>query len=100
MQFMVIMTDGENCCGNRGSRQQLDENTEAVCDNLRSEGIPVFAVAFEAPRGGAELMKYCASSDGHYFNSAGDGLIETFQSIGREIIKTSDNLRLVLPNRG
>ena len=94
LRIMVMMTDGENCCGARGAPAQLDENTMAVCDNLKAEGVTVFAVAFEAPQSGVSLMSYCASSDGHFFNTNGEGLSETFEAIGRQI--NSQSLRLTL----
>ena len=92
IRVMVMMTDGENCCGSRGSPQQLDEQTMAVCDNLKAEGVTVYAVAFEAPANGVSLMEYCASSNGHFFNTNGQGLSETFQAIGRQI--NAQSLRL------
>jgi hypothetical protein len=94
LRVMVLMTDGQNCCGARGQPAQLDENTMAVCDNLKAEGVTVFAVAFEAPASGASLMNYCASSTGHYFNTNGAGLSEAFQAIGRQI--NAQSLRLTL----
>lgn len=84
-RVMVLMTDGQNCCDERGTTAELDERSMAVCDNLKAEGVTVFSVAFEAPRGGVNLMRYCASSDGHFFNTNGAGLTEAFQAIGRQI---------------
>jgi Mg-chelatase subunit ChlD len=94
MRIMVLMTDGQNCCGARGQPAQLDDNTKAVCDNLKAEGVTVFAVAFEAPASGAALMDYCASSPGHYFNTNGAGVSDTFRAIGRQI--NAQSLRLTL----
>lgn len=101
MRVMVVMTDGENCC--QGGRPvfstniqpaDMDQNASAVCRNLRAEGILVFAVAFEAPSRGRDLMSDCASSPSHFFNTNGAGLSETFRAIGRQI--NAQSLRLTL----
>ncbi len=93
MRIMVLMTDGQNCCGHRGNTLQLDRNTRAVCNGLEAARVTVFAVAFEAPQSGVNLMRDCASSDGHFFNTNGEGLSEAFQAIGRQI--NAQSLRLV-----
>jgi hypothetical protein len=98
IRVMVVMTDGENCCNGRPvgngviDRFQMDSNALAVCENLRREGVLVYAVAFEAPMGGQTLMRNCASSDGHFFNTNGAGISEVFQAIGRQI--NAQSLRL------
>ena len=94
MRVMVLMTDGENCCGHRYQPSQQDTHTRMVCDNLKAEGITVYAVAFEAPQVGVDLMSYCASSSGHFFNTNGAGLSEAFRAIGRQI--NAQSLRLTL----
>lgn len=94
MRVMVLMTDGENCCGHRYQPSQQDTHTRMVCDNLKAEGITVYAVAFEAPSVGVNLMSYCASSPGHFFNTNGAGLSEAFRAIGRQI--NAQSLRLTL----
>lgn len=92
LKFMVLMTDGQNCCGGRGQPAQLDQNAMAVCDNLKAEGVSVFSVAFEAPQSGVDLMQYCASTSGHFFNTNGTGLTEAFAAIGRQM--NAQSLRL------
>jgi hypothetical protein len=98
VRVMVVMTDGENCCHGRPlpngnvDRFQMDDNTRAVCNNLRRDGVLVFAVAFEAPERGRDLMRDCASSDGHFFNTNGAGLSDAFRAIGRQI--NAQSLRL------
>jgi hypothetical protein len=94
MRVMVLMTDGENCCGHRYQPSQQDTHTRMVCDNLKAEGVTVYAVAFEAPSVGVNLMSYCASSAGHFFNTNGAGLSEAFGAIGRQI--NAQSLRLTL----
>lgn len=94
MRIMVLMTDGENCCGHRFQPAQQDTHTRMVCDNLKAEGITVFAVAFEAPQRGVNLMSYCASSPGHFFNTNGAGVSDAFRAIGRQI--NAQSLRLTL----
>ena len=82
---MILLTDGENCCGSRGSRSVQDDNTLSVCRELRAQGIVVFAVAFQAPAGGTRLMQGCASSPGHFFNANISGIMAAFQAIGANI---------------
>lgn len=94
LRVMVVMTDGENCCGARAAPAVQDQRTLAVCDNLKAEGVLVYAVAFEAPPRGRDLMQACASSDSHFFNTNGSGLRGTFEAIGRQI--NAQALRLTL----
>ncbi|MCC5993362.1 MAG: VWA domain-containing protein [Rhodobacteraceae bacterium] len=89
LQFMILMTDGANCCGARGSRQTLDLNSRAVCDNLKAEGVMIYGVAFEAPQHGVDLMQQCASSPSHFSNTHGQGLADAFGAIGRHINATA-----------
>lgn len=85
VRAMIVMTDGENCCGERYPLAIQDQNTLDSCQALKDEGILVYAVAFEAPTGGANLMRACASSPNHYFNTTGAGIIDVFAGIGNHI---------------
>lgn len=85
LKVMLLMTDGVNCCGTRGTTQQMDTRTLDTCAGLRDNGVEVYAVAFEAPAGGRNLMMACASSAGHFFNTSGSGITDVFQSIGTHL---------------
>lgn len=92
VRAMILMTDGENCCGERYTRSVQDQNTLASCTALKNEGILVYAVAFEAPQGGVDLMQSCASSPNHFFNTSGAEIVEVFAGIGTHI--QTQSLRL------
>lgn len=94
LRVMVVMTDGENCCGARFQPSHQDEHALSVCHNLRAEGVLIYGIAFEAPANGVALMSNCSSSQSHFFNTNGEGLRATFEAIGRQIIARS--LRLTL----
>jgi len=94
LRIMVLMTDGENCCGLRDTPVAQNENALAVCEDLRDEAVVVFSIAFEAPENGVNLMEECASSESHFFNTNGEGMRATFQAIGRQINALS--LRLTI----
>lgn len=70
---------------------QADTNLRAVCDAANANGIVVFAIGFEAPDRGQEVMQHCASSDAHYYDVEGIEISQAFASIARTI----NQLRLI-----
>lgn len=72
-------------------RTQADNNLRAICDAARAQNILVFTIGFEAPSGGQAVMRYCASSDAHYYDVQGIEISDAFASIARTI----NQLRLI-----
>lgn len=70
---------------------QADTNLRAICDEANTAGIVVFAIGFEAPDRGQEVMRHCASSDAHYYDVEGIEISQAFASIARTI----NQLRLI-----
>jgi hypothetical protein len=93
VRALLLLTDGENCCGHRYSQAQQDLNTLAVCSALKAQGVLIYTIAFEAPAAGQSLMMGCASSPSHYFDAGSGGLMNVFASIGSNVI--TQTLRLM-----
>jgi len=68
-----------------------DERLEDICDVAHAQGIVVFSIAFEAPSEGQRVMRYCASTDAHYYDVDGIDISNAFASIARTI----NQLRLI-----
>lgn len=85
VRALILLTDGQNCCGARYPTAQQDLNTLAVCSELRDRNVLIYSIAFQAPTAGANLMQGCASSPSHYFNADTSELISVFQAIGNNI---------------
>jgi len=68
-----------------------DRRLRNICDVAHAEGIVVFSIAFEAPSRGRDVMRYCASSDAHYYDVDGIDISDAFASIARTI----NQLRLI-----
>jgi len=85
VRALILLTDGQNCCGSRYSTAVQDLNTLSVCTELKARDVLVYSVAFQAPSAGANLMQACASSPSHYFNASTSELISVFQGIGSNI---------------
>lgn len=64
-----------------------DQHTDHVCDATKDEGVIVFTIGFEAPRGGRRVLERCASSPSHYFDVDGLEIEEAFKSIAASIRK-------------
>ncbi|MEH6773632.1 MAG: pilus assembly protein TadG-related protein [Cereibacter changlensis] len=64
---------------------EKNTRTKSVCDAARGRGITVFSVAFEAPSTGQSLLKYCATTSGHYFDVRGLEIRTAFRSIASHI---------------
>lgn len=94
----LLMTDGDyNTYGGRNGREALSQQTARdVCDNIKAEGIIVYAVGFQLPNQAArDVMDYCASPDGSggkfFYDAANaDELNAAFQDIAFKL----SNLRL------
>jgi len=84
-RVMVLLTDGENCCGSRFSTPVQDDNTLAVCQGMRANDVTVYTVSFDAPAGAIDLLSQCASSPNHFFNSGGDALVTAFDAIATNV---------------
>lgn len=72
----------------RMTRTQSSENFqrfEDICAVARSRGVVVFAIAFEAPSDARQMMRECATSDAHFYDTSGDGLVDAFASIAASI---------------
>ena len=81
VRALVLLTDGENCCGERYAYAVQNLNTLAICTELKLRDVLIYSIAFQAPSGGATLMQACASSPSHYFNSTVSEITSVFQGI-------------------
>jgi Flp pilus assembly protein TadG len=100
LRSMVLLTDGENCCFHVGhaatrhpSLEIQNQYTANACAGLRDNGVTIYTIAFEAPEGGAQMMRECASSENHYFSASSSQLIDVFRGISTHI--QTQRLRLL-----
>jgi hypothetical protein len=62
-----------------------------VCDEMKSKGVIVYSVAFQAPSSAETLLRDCATSGDTYFNaSSGEELRTAFKAVAADL----NNLRL------
>lgn len=87
-RYIILMTDGE-MTGNTGVWQQsFDQNVRDQCDATKTAGIKIFSVAFMAPDKGKQLLQYCASPGGNYYEAETmEKLVASFTSIAKEATK-------------
>ncbi len=91
IKAVILMTDGRfnttYVAGNGSSAQQAVN----LCDNMKAEGVQVYAVAFQAPASAERTLQDCATSPKHYFDAQDGGeLRSAFQTIALRLA----NLRL------
>lgn len=92
VRAMILMTDGENCCGARFPVTVQDQQTRATCQALREQRVTIYTVAFEAPANGVNLMQACATSPNHFFNTSASGIGDAFAAVATHI--QTQSLRL------
>jgi len=88
-KVLVVLTDGENYVSNdwqsgttEVSVKRLNRRTLRFCDKAKGKGITIFFVDYMNPRGDAQTLKSCASSDDHYFTASNaEELKAAFQEI-------------------
>lgn len=87
---IVLMTDGFFNYDPTRPLHSRDQ-ARALCDNIKVKGVSIYAVAFAAPREGREVLEYCATDPGYYFDARnGDELKQAY----KEIALSLSDLRL------
>ena len=60
-EYVIFMTDGHNLGPNPGDGAIWNEESKAVCETMRADGIDIYSIAFTAPEIGQLLLLDCAS---------------------------------------
>jgi Flp pilus assembly protein TadG len=90
---IVLMTDGEMTGNSALWDATIDGNVRAKCAAAKAAGIKIYTVAFMAPANGQDLLKYCATGSGNYYESNSvDALVSAFADIAQQV--TAQNSRL------
>lgn len=64
-----------------------DARTRAICDAAKDQNVILYTIGFEAPEEGLSVLRYCASSDSHFYDVDGLEISDAFASIGSSIRK-------------
>jgi Flp pilus assembly protein TadG len=64
-----------------------DDLTRNICTATKNQGVTIFAIGFEAPTAGVNLLKQCASTPANYYNAAGTNISTAFSAIASSINK-------------
>lgn len=64
---------------------QADDRLSDLCEAARNQGVIIYTVAFEAPSGGQNALRDCASSPSHYFDVDGTDISAAFAAIASDI---------------
>lgn len=86
----ILMSDGEFNTDYM-SNGDSDAHAKIFCDAMKAEGIKIYSVAFKAPKAGKDILSYCASSTGQFYNAtSSDELSAAYE----EIATTISDLRI------
>ena len=87
-KFIVFMTDGENSTGSNSGDDYADKQTLYYCTKAKDADVTIFAVAFQAPQRGKDLLRSCSSGNSYYYDAdSADELTKAFKDIGEEAVK-------------
>ena len=86
---VVIITDGENTPRQTGDKYDMveaDRRLARACEEMKTAGITIFAVNFDAPAYIASLYRKCVSEPSFYFDAKdATGMEQAFERIGEAL---------------
>lgn len=86
MKAVIIMTDGEFNTSYERSNGNSPQQSQQLCANIKSSGVTVFSVGFEAPGSALTILKQCASKSSYFFDARNDlELRDAFRRIANEL---------------
>lgn len=83
---VILMTDGAFNAEIFPEQGSSDTQARALCDNMKLKDIKVYSVALNAPTAGKQVLEYCASGPGFYFEpETAAELTEAYKQIATSI---------------
>lgn len=81
----ILMTDGAFNQDYMSNGDSFD-HAKKFCDAMKDANIQIYTVAFKAPTEGQQILEYCASTAGQYFNaSSGQELADAYKKIATSV---------------
>ena len=62
-----------------------DSRLQQICSAAKANNIIVYGIGFEAPSGGRDELRKCATSTSHYFNASGLEISSAFRAIANNM---------------
>lgn len=91
IKAVILMTDGEFNTYYQSGQGNSVKQSKKLCENMKKQGVIVYAVAFEAPTAGKNVLKACASSEDHFYDAKnGTQLKQAYANIASQLT----NLRI------
>lgn len=88
-KVVIMMSDGEynqTIQGVNTGSPRSNVQARAVCDQMKTKGVVIYTVGFNAPNAGQQVLDYCASNPAFSFRpSNGQELTEAYKNIARSI---------------
>jgi Flp pilus assembly protein TadG len=86
LKAVIIMTDGEFNTEYESTNGSSTEQSRQLCANIKSSGVTVFSVGFEAPSSALNVLQECASKSNYFFNARNaTELRDSFKRIANEL---------------
>lgn len=82
----ILMTDGMFNQTYEGANGTSEAQARALCTNMKTAGLTIYTVGFEAPPEVLPVLQFCATSPKHFFDASnGTELIQTFRTIAERL---------------
>jgi Mg-chelatase subunit ChlD len=86
LKAIIVMTDGEFNQRYEPGNGSSTNQAQLLCQNIKSKGVMIFSVAFQAPPSAQDVLRNCATSPSQYFDATdGAELRATFQRIAKRL---------------
>ena len=85
-KIVILMTDGAFNAEIFPGQGSSDDQARDLCDNIKLKDVKVYSVALNAPASGKEVLEYCATGPGYYFEpETGAELKDAYRQIAVSI---------------
>ncbi|MCC0032485.1 MAG: VWA domain-containing protein [Brucellaceae bacterium] len=87
VKIALLMTDGENAKYGGLLDPDADDLMLEACQNMKADGIEIYAIAFQTPLSVRPLLEQCASSADHVYSAGSNAQLESaFEAIAQEAL--------------
>ncbi|MEO1553665.1 MAG: pilus assembly protein TadG-related protein [Pseudomonadota bacterium] len=86
VKAVILMTDGQFNTAYETTMGNSNEQAKKMCDEMRDEGVLVYAVAFQAPSSAKDTLEDCAGTTSRFFDAAnGQQLLDAYAAIASQL---------------